>query len=65
MGELKLYSVYHMGATLLAVEGCKSTEDALMQCFGARDHAKIKETQQSCRVEEVTVPGYEIVIRKL
>ena len=36
-----------------------------MQCFGARDHAKIKETQQSCRVEEVTVPGYEIVIRKL
>lgn len=43
----------------------KSSEDAIIQCFGTREHAKIKQTQRSCRVEEVTVPGYEIVVRKL
>lgn len=41
----------------------KNAEDALFQCFGGKEHAKISDTQQSCRVEEVKVPGYDIVVR--
>lgn len=64
MSELKLFSVYHMGGgPCWQLRVAKSTEDALIQCFGTREHAKIKQTQRSCRVEEVTVPGYEIVVR--
>lgn len=64
MEELKLFLLYHMGGgPCWQLKVAKSAEDALFQCFGSGDHAKVTDTQQSCRVEEVTVPGYDIVVR--
>ena len=64
MADLKLFLALHMGGSPcwpMTIQ--TSAEDALFQCFGGREHSKISETQQSCRVEEVKVPGYEIVVR--
>jgi len=64
MEELKLFLVFHMGGgPCWQMRAAKSAEDALFQCFGGKEHAKVSDTQQSCRVEEVRVPGYEIVVR--
>lgn len=65
MDDLKLFLVYHMGGgPCWQLRVAKSTEDALCQCFGSSDHSKLSDAQHSCRVEEVKVPGYEIVVRK-
>lgn len=63
MEKLKLYSVYHIGSgPCWQLRVAKNTEEALMQCFGTGDHAKIKDSQSSCRVEEINIPGYKIVV---
>lgn len=65
MEELKLFLVFHMGGgPCWQMRVAKSTEDALLQCFGSTDHSVISNAQKSCRVEEVKVPGYDIVVRK-
>lgn len=64
MEEMKLYLVYHMGGgPCWQLRVAKNTEEALFQCFGTRDHSKMADTQNSCRVEEIEVPGYDIVVR--
>jgi hypothetical protein len=64
MEDLKLFLVYHIGGgPCWQLRVAKSPEDALFQCFGSRDHARIADAQRSCRVEEIKVPGYEIVVR--
>ncbi|MEK7850818.1 MAG: hypothetical protein AAB275_02940 [Deltaproteobacteria bacterium] len=65
MEELKLFLVFHTGGgPCWQMRVAKSAEDALFQCFGTGDHAKNADLQKSCRVEEVKVPGYEIVVRQ-
>lgn len=65
MENLKLFLVFHMGGgPCLQMRVATSSEDALCQCFGSSDHSKSSDAQYSCRVEEVKVPGYEIVVRK-
>lgn len=64
MEDLKLFLVFHMGGgPCWQMRVAKSAEDALFQCFGGKEHAKMSDPQYSCRVEEVKVLGYEIVVR--
>jgi hypothetical protein len=66
MDDLKLFLVYHLGASpCWNLRIASSQEAALMQCFDQEtDHKPADSKERSCRVEEVTFEGYRIKIEK-
>ena len=66
MDDLKLYLVYHLGASpCWNLRIAKSKEAALMQCFDQEtDHKPVNSKDHNCRVEEVSFEGYRIKIEK-
>lgn len=67
MSGWKLYKVYHLGAqSCWDLRIAKSAEEALTQCFEHNANQRpATATVSSCRVEEVKVPGFRIIIEKI
>ncbi len=64
MGTLKLYIVYHLGANACwSLRVARSPEEALTHCLDHKESGPQKQAHEgSCRVEEVQLPGYRIII---
>ncbi len=63
MDDLKLFIVTFRGpGPCFKLQVAKNAEEAFLQCFD-RHAAREGHDRASCRVEEVSVEGYDIVVR--
>ena len=67
MDEFKLYKVVYTGSVpCWALRIARSPEEALMLCLNQSGKPKPKDAaENSCRVEEVVIKGYRIVVEKI
>lgn len=65
MKDLKLFCVSHMeGKPCSRFVAAQSEEEAFIHCYSNEGDKNVS-SRSSCKVEEVEIEGYEIIVRKI